>query len=421
MMLVACTADDELRPTEQHAIAFTSVTAEQEAVTRGGEGGATRAVTNLGRDFIVYGYKNVGSGQEQVVFDGYAVKYKEGSANTSEDNTHGYYYVGGSQSIKYWDYSASEYHFFGYYAIDPSRATYTPGTDTSPNKLTLDVQMRVGDAPSFEDDLLYSELAVRQPRHPVSSDAVRLTFKRPYAKVRIQFYTNEPINDPLDNVNITNISFGPDPTAESPLVNKIYNRGDMVISYPKSTDNCTGSAKDSYDLDHLRDPQDALLFDNVTLTSTLGISSNTAVTAPIDETNGFRLGGMPGSPLKAKRKAAASASQQPMASAAPDSHSLAGSSSSTTRAGEQPGRNYFYYPLPMGEKNPAFIMTANVDADIDATPRTAVVPANFMQWKPNFFYTYIFKITGGGNIEFYDVQIEPWHYGGSQKEEWKNW
>ena len=418
MMLVACTADDELRPTEQHAIAFTSVTAEQEAVTRGGAGGATRAVTNLGRDFIVYGYKNVGGGQEQVVFDGYAVKYKEGSANTSEDNTHGYYYVGGSQTIKYWDYSASEYHFFGYHAIDPNRATYTPGAGTSHNKLKLDVQMRVGDAPSFEDDLLYSELTVR---HPVSSDAVRLTFKRPYAKVRIQFYTNEPINSEEDNVYISNISFGPDPTATSPLKNKVYNRGDMVISYPKPTDSCPGDAKETYVLENLRDPQDALLFDDVTLTSTLGISSNTAVTAPIDETNGFRLGGMSGSPLKAKRKAAASASQQPMASAAPDSHSLAVSSSSTTRAGEQPGRNYFYYPLPMGEKNPAFIMTATVDADIDATPRTAVVPANFMQWKPNFFYTYIFKITGGGNIEFYDVQIEPWHYGGSQKEEWRNW
>lgn len=387
--LGSCRDDNELKPmAEYRTIAFSTGMAEEELVSRA----ATIPMTH---DFTVYGYKNE-EGIEQVVFDGYVVKYKEGSANTSEDNTHGYYYVGGNQTIKYWDFKASEYHFLGFYACPEDLATYD-ASGTS-DILTLNMHLRVGDAPSFEDDLLYSELTVRQP---VSADAVRLRFKRPYAKVRIQFYTNEPINSEEDNFDITNISFGPDPAA---IVNKVYARGDMVISYPKSTDRCTGTARESFELQNLRDPQDALLFDDVTLTSTLGISSNTAVTAPIDNSEGFRLDNMPGTSLKAPQcKASGSSATDP------------------TRAGEQPGRCYFYYPLPMGEKNPAFIMTACVDADIDPTSRTAVVPANFMQWKPNFLYTYIFKITAGGNIEFYDVQIEPWLYGGRQEEEWKNW
>lgn len=385
--LGSCRDDNDLKPQtkQQRVIAFATGLAEEEVVSRAG-------TTPMTKDFHVYGYKNV-DGNELVVFKNYNVRYLPGSANTSEDNTHGYYYVGGNQTIKYWDYSASEYHFFGYYALRDDQAELSP--TPNPNTLTFHMQMRVGDAPSFEDDLLYSELTVRQP---VSSDAVLLTFKRPYAKVRIQFFTNEPIKDPLDNVYITNISFAPDPDA---IVNKVYAKGDMVITYPKVTDDCTGSAKESFVLQNLSEPQDALLFDDVTLTSTLGISSNTAVTAPIDDSEGFRLGNMSGSSLKAPQRKAPG--------------------SSSTRAGEQPGRNYFYYPLPMGDKNPAFIMTANVDDDIDATPRTAIVPANFMQWKPNFLYTYIFKITAGGKIEFYDVLIEPWKYHGYQDVEWRNW
>lgn len=74
----------------------------------------------------------------------------------------------------------------------------------------------------------------------------------------------------------------------------------------------------------------------------------------------------------------------------------------------------------MGEKNPAFIMSAHINGDMEW--KNAVVPATFMQWKPNYLYTYIFKITDASKkIELYDVKIDPWKYGGSQEEEWNNW
>ena len=375
MVLASCSGEEEiLKEERQVPIGFDFVTEEAESVTR--------ADVTLGRDFVVYGYKNVG-GNEQLVFNGYKVKYVAGSANTSEDNTHGYSYVdaANNQTIKYWDFAASEYHFWGLSAEQGVAASFTANNVIEIANLSL----RVGEPDPQE--VVYSGLCERRP---VSADVVTLGFKIPYTKVRIQFYTNEPIQSPKDNVSITNISFGPDPDAVSPLVNKVYGKGKVQVTYPLTT-GCPGGAEETVEVVDYSEPRDALVFKDVTLTSELGISSNNAVTAPVDESDGFRLDNMPGASLKI----------------------------SATRAGDEP--KYFYYPLPMGDKNPAFIMSANIDDDVNLAPKTAVVPANYMKWKPNFMYTYIFKITASGQIEFYDVKIDPWKYGGSQDVEWTNW
>lgn len=381
--LVSCASEDLGTDAALHAIALSSVEAEPEAA----DAPSARAMAKpLAHDFTVYGYKNVG-GQEQLVFNGYAVKYRQNTAGTSTDNTHDYFYVEGAQSIKYWDYAASEYHFWGMWQKE-ERANKASFSGDKNKFLTIpDVHLRTGE-PAPEDDVLYSALAVRAP---VSSEVVQLQFKRPYAKVRIQFYTTEPIESEADNIALTNITFSPDPDASDPLVNQVYGQGTVKVTYPLPTDACTGSGRETVEVQDLANPRSALTFDMVTLTSTLGISSNTAVTAPIDDSEGFELSDMPGQSLKVRRK-----------------------------AGELPGRKYYYYPLPMGERNPAFTMSVCIDGSRELA--TAVVPATYMQWKPNYHYTYIFKITDAGKkIEFHDVLIDPWHYGGSQEEEWKNW
>lgn len=383
VVLASCAADDEeLQPgveppaDGQCPIAFASVAAAQEEVTR--------ATAPLGQDFVVYGYKNVG-GTEQLVFNGYTVKYEAGSDNTSVDNTNGYYYVFDEQTIKFWDFGASEYHFWGAYAKEAGRATFSgPRNET----LTItDVPLRIGE-PAPEDDVLYAAV---YDRHPVSAGVVQLHFKRPYSKLRIQFYTSEKIEDESDNIELSKITFGPDPGATSPLVKKIYGKGNVVVTYPSTSASCTGAAQETVTVDQLALPQDNFPFDAVTLTPSLGLTSNNAVTAPIDGSDGFQLGDMPGSSLKA-----------------------------STRAGEMPGRKYYYYPLPMGDKNPAFILNVCINGDTEM--KTASVPAVYMQWQPNCSYTYIFKITEAGRkLTFFDVKIDPWEYGGSQNEEWKNW
>lgn len=375
--LASCAGDDDLcQDVARRAIAFAPVESEQEAVTRAGR--------TLGHDFVVYGYKRLGD-ESQAVFDGYTVSYGAGTANTSDDNTHDYHYAGGEQTIKYWDMDASEYHFWGVWAETDARELLS-GDDS--NVVTIpDVPLRVGD-PAPEDGVLYSQLAVRCP---VSEDVVHLAFKRPYAKIRIQFYTEEPIASAADNIELTGISLAPDATAMPPLVNKVYGRGNVVVTYPLVADNCGGSGRETVEVDNLSMPQDELAFDAVTLTPELGVSVSTAVTAPIDESEGLRLDDMPGTSLKAPRR----------------------------EAGEVAGRKYYYYPLPMGEKNPDFTLRLTINGEI---VKTAIVPAVLMQWRPNVLYTYIFKISGvSKKVELYDVKVEPWQYGGSQEETWTNW
>ena len=98
-------------------------------------GNATRAnfehgaaAEKLNNNFIVYGFKYYNTEptsktdvetatKQQTVFDLYNVNYTEGTANTTESNTAGWEYVGltslnaKDQSIKYWDYSADGYVF----------------------------------------------------------------------------------------------------------------------------------------------------------------------------------------------------------------------------------------------------------------------------------------------------------------------
>lgn len=334
MVLGSCGGTDVLLPdSEQHAIAFASEEADEEVMTR--------ASAPLNRDFTVYGYKTV-SGSAHVVFDGYNVTYTSGSAGTSVDNTHNYSYVNGStQTIKYWDFGASEYNFWG--ATGGSFADQ--GATLTINDLALSTT-----EPDPTSTVLFSAL---YHRSPVSTDVVKLLFKRPYTKVRVMFYTNTKLtNNAFDNIQISGITFGP----ASPK--QIITKGSLKVTYPKSGVEPETYSTEASDVDKI----DKLEFNDVQLDYEHGTASNNAVTAkPTDESE-------------------------------------------------------FYYVVPNDYTTP-FTLSAKIDGE----DKTAVVPANFMNWRPNFVYTYIFKISGGKYMELYDVQIDPWKYGGSQEEDWKNW
>jgi len=56
-------------------------------------------------------------------------------------------------------------------------------------------------------------------------------------------------------------------------------------------------------------------------------------------------------------------------------------------------------------------------------PRTAVVPASYMDWKPGYTYTYVFKVDGEGGVEFGDLRsaFTPWQPGFEGNETEFNW
>lgn len=67
-------------------------------------------------------------------------------------------------------------------------------------------------------------------------------------------------------------------------------------------------------------------------------------------------------------------------------------------------RGKWYFVPPIGEQG-----TYTMNATIDGKKSTATIPAEYMQWKAGYQYTYIFKITEAGTvISFSNLQVEKW-------------
>lgn len=244
VQMLSCSGEEELpRSDEQHAISFASVSEEQEMVTR--------AASALANDFVVYGYKNV-AGSTQTVFDGYTVTYQAGSSGTSEDNTHGYCYVNGGQTIRYWDFGATEYNFWG----------ATGGQFNSDGtELTIsDLSLTTTEPTSLP---LYTQLYHRQP---VTTDVVQLQFKHPYAKVRVMFYTSEELTG-TNEIQLTGITFGGG-------AGSIATAGKIAVNYGK-----TGIENETITMT-ATGHKDNLTFGNITLSKDHGTASNNSVLAP---------------------------------------------------------------------------------------------------------------------------------------------
>lgn len=335
-VLVSCDGTEEVgnAPTDS-PITFTFTEQEEQNVSR--------AVTKLDRGFVVWGYKSktVGDSYSQQVFPGYSVNFLQNSAGTTSDNSHDYYYTNGAdQTIKFWDYGVDEYNFWGYTGAKSDFSA--DGT-----QLTISGLEQSLTVPNV-DNKLFSALYHREP---VSNEVVRLEFKRPYALVRVMFYSGETL-EAGDQVEITDVTFAP----ASPT--KIVNSGTLTVSYPQE-----GKAPEVFTTSVQTTTAEPLAFEAITLDHTQGTSSSSAVLAvPV-------------------------------------------------------GGTEFYCTVPYIYPS-SFTLTAVVEGE----EKTASVPAEMMHWLPNYTYTYLFKILEAGKkIEFYDVKVDPWKYGGSQDDEWTNW
>ena len=72
-------------------------------------------------------------------------------------------------------------------------------------------------------------------------------------------------------------------------------------------------------------------------------------------------------------------------------------------------RKKWYFVPPLGDSKTTQQSAYVITAEINGKKATATVPAEFMQWKAGYQYTYIFKITEAGtNIAFTNMQVEKW-------------
>lgn len=148
LVLASCSSDDFLGENPgnvQNATTAINFGGEAGKTTRGIQTGST-AADILKNHFVVFGDKT-NAARTQAVYDHYDVQWiGEGDDKKTQTNQHGWEYVGNKpnknsslatdakQSIKYWDYSASEYNFAAF-----SLGGLTDETDPYENQVKYDV------------------------------------------------------------------------------------------------------------------------------------------------------------------------------------------------------------------------------------------------------------------------------------------
>ncbi len=372
------------------------------AVTRAS--GAT-AATALSNQFVVYGEKSetadgAAATAGNLVFKNYLVKWTDNSAYTTTSNTKNWEYVGISatseentyispnsgteaQTIKYWDYSATNYVFTAVSALPEDIQNgrvkiekITDASSTASNKvfnkgyiIKLD---KTGSDPytyaSF-DKLFFSDRQVIAQGTGADRTAtnayggnVTLTFRNALSQVRVGIYETIPgyaISDIHFFVTGDNVEAKVDGTdafgAICPNIKSstytealkvTYEPSGTVENHPIVTpvtkaDNSVAASSDA----------DLILGTNTSLVTT-SAPLGTTTTAPTWDTSGGTFTPVfpqAGNTTNLKLKC-----------------------------------NYTLYNSVSGET-------------IDVTGATAEIPAKYLQWKPNYKYTYLFKISDNTN------------------------
>lgn len=381
-------------PPLQEAIRFSGDFQEESDVVAG-----TRAETSLStvkKSFKVWAFKNMGvTGSNpnitytnsQLVIPGYTVKYFENSANTTTTNSNNWEYVGqevgneDEQTIKYWDFDAKAYRYFGVtptgddvtntdgvidpyvnlvYTIDNGNGTKTTfeayddykaliNTNAYADKnsyVTFSISADAREEEEDENATPYISRLWFSNGHPVDysdkqfGQPVKLQFYKPFAKVRFMFTYSENLKEEVEKGDflVTDKVFAPtDHFAGIAL------SGTLNFSFPLTG---TGT-KESWDI------TPDVYSDNIYFTQ--------------------------------------------------DWYSLTPAQLASTdpKDAELIANNEKWYIVMPANDQGSYTLTAN----INGADQTAIVPAEFMQWDPGYSYTYIFKIVQDGDIKFDEVQV----------------
>ena len=346
------------------------------------------AAAKLGNKFVVYGTKHASAedntaANDAVVFNNFQVAWTASTAGTTASNSSDWEYVGlqayeatpTSQGIKYWDYSADNGYTF--YAFSSSNLSYPKkGTNrVSVTKLTSDGSSlynkgySVVVTPGAELDKLYFSDRVPVPKGDYGK-TVSLTFRNIGAKVRVGFYETIPGY----SVKIDKFYVDDDATAVVTAFSDM-NVG-KADGFHAALQNVNTAANQSFNVYY---------YNATTATETINRPkvSNTSSTYVYD----LALG-----------------------SGVVDATTLSDNSASPTWD-KAAGAYTYVFPFE-GNTNPMllkldFTLTATDGSNdvIKVRGARAIVPAKYVQWKSNFAYTYIFKISDMTNGTTGDVDV----------------
>ena len=378
------------------AIVFSS---GAKAITRADHVGAD-AASLLNNKFIVGGFKGNGTTMTEV-FDNYIVQWTANTAGKTQSNTSDWEYVGvtaadpsaitGLQTIKYWDYSATQYDFAAYSTGDLTVAT--SGTAASGKVIVGEIKQNSPYAgptyliKGFAADLAkcYISDLVTAYNPADFQKEVQFTFRNLACKVRVALYETIPgysvkqVKFYTDDA--TTLATGASATSATLYApntgasDVFYVKGTATVNFPTIGSSKTGET--DYNKAHV--------------TFTPLADGGTSETKAFGTLNYTTAG---------DREAAGTIY-------------LARNSNTPTFAGVA-GDNYYTTVLP---NETGTVLKLRVDYTLVSTDgsgeeikihgATAYVPAIYAAWKSNYAYTYIFKISDNTNGWTSTVDTDP--------------
>ena len=349
--------------------------------------------------FWVYGTKHANaedgtSNNDQAVYMNYRLEYTANSANNTQSNSAGWEYVGinngdylshitpnvtGPQSIKYWDYSANSYTFYAATAkkedVKAGNVTFKKlledeTAEASPYNKGYLVTLKDGaklDELYFADRKVInkSEDAVHAKKD-VYGGEVNFTFRNALTKVRVAMYETVP--------------------GYSVTIDKFYytanNGGEQTT---EATEKFTADASNT-----------------PFATSANGVAYK-VVYYDNNEANGV-LENQP----KMLPKTTGDIGITKSTLAIGDGQNLKEGTTLKTKVNDPTfdtnGGNYtFFMPQASNDKPLSLKVDYTLTSDdgsnevIKVKGATAIIPAEYLRWKPNYAYTYLFKISDNTN------------------------
>lgn len=337
----------------------------------------------LGNKFVLYGTKTK-EGTTSPVFDNYVVEYKASTAGNTLTNSDDWEYSGkvskkgAVQAVKYWDYCAERFDFVAAAGL---------AADELISSTTEGMRINVADAASMTSIYVADRITATPtaqaktattPATTPYKNTVQFQFRRMGAQMRIGFYETVP------GYAIKDLVFyyigAPSGSKEVGVGSAFPTSGKYTVTY----DDATNAAKVTF----------AGADNKMSFCNSFGL---------LDYTYAFTQEGVTDKPyLTTDGKATATAV-----------NAFLGTTSSTATYGKgtytvdgTPGVTTSYRPILPNENN-SLKMQMRVDYTLIALDGSGdsihvrdaycSVPASFLQWKPNYSYTYLFKITDNSN------------------------
>ena len=395
IVLAGCTSEEVVTPVSTPqlgdglAINFSS---GNQAITRSDLIGADAAAL-LRNTFRVYGTQRVGS-VDVPVFDNFVVNYLgESSIGKDSTNTCGWTYFGlnskglapARQDVKYWDLDVPQYDYVAFAGLDDGNRIVSTTSNTIPvdqvSKDTIFVSDRV--------TARYQASATGKTANAQYGKTVTLTFKRLAARIRLGIYETVP------GYAVKDVKFYYDDNYLAAAGTSTKTVAGLRGKFPVS-----GNVIVSYD-------------------------ENNWVVSDFDGTevaNNFQFGELDYTTAESTVLSGGFLKADGTVDATGDAAFLSNTSAAPTFAkstavldGETVDNSTWKTVIPYASNDVNMVLRVDftlvsldgVGAPIEVKGASAVVPASYAQWKSNYAYTYIFKISDKTNGTTGNVDPNP--------------